>query len=86
MKLLTLEEWIKTIYSSDYPSLQTLQRWARNGNIYPPPEKLGKQYRVREDAIYIDPLNYSPSYYKSKLLQFIDKTRSASPVSLNKKR
>jgi predicted site-specific integrase-resolvase len=86
MKFLTLEEWIKTIYSSDYPSLQTLQRWARNGNIYPAPEKHGKQYRVREDAIYIDPLNYSQSYYKSKVLQLIDKNTYVTPSSLNKKR
>jgi predicted site-specific integrase-resolvase len=86
MKFLTLEEWIKTIYSSDYPSLQTLQRWARNGNIYPAPEKHGKQYRVREDAIYIDPLNYSQSYYKSKVLQLIYKNTYVTPSSLNKKR
>lgn len=57
-KLLTLEEWSHQTYSSDHPTKQTLQRWARGGYIYPAPEKHGRIYRVREDAIYINPKNY----------------------------
>ncbi|VEI18948.1 Excisionase-like protein [Serratia plymuthica] len=52
---LTLEEWCNGIYPGKKPSLQTLQRWARNGNFYPAAEKHGKQYRLVPGAIYIDP-------------------------------
>ncbi|MBE0150239.1 excisionase [Serratia fonticola] len=58
VKFLTLEEWSHKVYSSDFPTKQTLQRWARGGYIYPAPEKHGRVYRVREDAIYINPKNY----------------------------
>ncbi|HEC1651069.1 TPA: excisionase [Yersinia enterocolitica] len=58
-KLLTLEEWCDEIYKTDKPTIQTLQRWARNGNIYPAPEKHGKQYRVKPNAIYIDPKDFN---------------------------
>ncbi|CAI0822764.1 Excisionase-like protein [Serratia proteamaculans] len=52
---LTLEEWCNDIYPGKKPTLQTLQRWARNGNFYPAAEKHGKQYRLVPGAIYIDP-------------------------------
>ncbi|MGN7975430.1 MULTISPECIES: excisionase [Serratia] len=58
MKLLTLEEWANRTYSDSLPSIKTLRRWARNGNFYPAPEKHGRTYRIREDAIYINPKNY----------------------------
>jgi hypothetical protein len=61
MKLLTLEEWSEKTYEGKRPTLQTLQRWARNGNLYPAPQKHGKEYRVREDAIYINPGDYGIS-------------------------
>lgn len=54
-KLLTLEEWSDKNYESHKPSIQTLWRWARNGCIYPAPEKHGRQYRVQPTAIYINP-------------------------------
>ncbi|WP_447879759.1 excisionase [Serratia fonticola] len=55
-KLLTLEEWCDETYTGGArPTLPTLQRWARNGNIYPPPEKHGKKYCVKPGAIYINP-------------------------------
>ncbi|HEY3982470.1 excisionase [Cedecea sp.] len=82
MKLLTLEEWSKRIYSDTPPTLPTLQRWARNGNIYPPPEKHGKQYRVREDAIYINPRTFALSNHKP----LIDRIMNESPISGSKKR
>lgn len=57
-KLLTLEEWAQETYNSKQPTPQTLQRWARGGNIYPAPEKHGREYRVRPGAIYIQPKSY----------------------------
>ena len=55
-KLLTLEEWRDETYAdAAKPTIPTIQRWARNGNIYPPPEKHGKQYCVKPGAIYINP-------------------------------
>ena len=55
MKLLTLEEWCDLKYKAHKPTLQTLQRWARAGKIYPAAEKHGRQYRVMPDAIYLNP-------------------------------
>ncbi|EKM5742832.1 excisionase [Enterobacter kobei] len=57
VKLLTLERWAEERYE-DPPPIGTLRRWARNGNIYPPPEKEGTQYKVRPDAVYIRPNKY----------------------------
>ncbi|XHF49461.1 MAG: excisionase [Enterobacter roggenkampii] len=56
-KLLTLERWAEERYE-DPPQIGTLRKWARNGNIYPPPEKEGTQYMVRPDAIFIRPNKY----------------------------
>ncbi|RNM06906.1 excisionase [Dickeya undicola] len=58
-KLLTLEEWCARNYSDKPPTIQTLQRWARSGRIYPVPEKHGREYRVTENAIYINPKDFS---------------------------
>ncbi|ENG1466260.1 TPA: excisionase [Yersinia enterocolitica] len=58
-KLLTLEEWCDETYKTDKPTIQTLQRWARNGNFYPAAEKHGRQYRVKPNAIYIDPKDFN---------------------------
>jgi hypothetical protein len=54
-KKLTLEEWCDETYSGKKPKLQTLWRWARNGNFYPPAEKHGKQYWLTPGTIYINP-------------------------------
>lgn len=54
VKLMSLESWAKARYE-DPPPIGTLRKWARNGNIYPAPEKEGTQYRVRPDAVYIRP-------------------------------
>ncbi|QFH71037.1 excisionase [Enterobacter sp. E76] len=53
-KLVTLEEWAEDTYTCP-PSVATLRRWARNGNIYPPPERHGTRYQVEPNAIYIRP-------------------------------
>lgn len=61
-KLITLNEWRYLRYSKDsLPTIQTLQRWARAGKIYPTPEKHGREYRVSEDAVFINPKDYKLS-------------------------
>lgn len=54
-KLLTLKEWCDDTYESYKPNIQTLWRWARNGNFYPPAEKHGRQYMLKPGTIYINP-------------------------------
>ncbi|QIP56870.1 excisionase [Hafnia alvei] len=46
--MLTLEQWNKTLPKPR--NMETIRRWARNGQIYPPPIFDGHQYFVREDA------------------------------------
>ncbi|QKJ87466.1 Excisionase [Paramixta manurensis] len=53
MSWLTLDEWCEENYPGKKPSHQTLMRWARNGNLYPPAEKHGREYRVKPETIYI---------------------------------
>ncbi|HFK4650116.1 TPA: excisionase [Serratia marcescens] len=55
MNNLTLLEWCAEAYPGKKPTLQTLQRWARNGNFYPAAEKHGREYRLAPGTIYIDP-------------------------------
>ncbi|HDL7455146.1 TPA: excisionase [Yersinia enterocolitica] len=74
-KLLTLEEWAEETYRSKQPTPQTLQRWARGGNIYPAPEKHGREYRVQPGAIYIQPKSY-------RLVKEILKTSPSTSSSL----
>ncbi|TNH43801.1 excisionase [Photorhabdus luminescens] len=50
MQMLTLDEWASDRYRSRPPSLSTLQRYARNGYFFPPAQKEGGIWRVREDA------------------------------------
>lgn len=85
MKFLTLEEWSQKNYASDYPSIQTLQRWARNGNFYPGAEKHGRSYRVKEDAIYINPRTFILRNHESKTNPLIAQIMKESAVSGRKK-
>lgn len=48
-KKILLTQWADARYDPA-PPLFTLRRWARNGEIQPPPEKVGKAYYVRADA------------------------------------
>ncbi|CAI0968207.1 excisionase [Serratia quinivorans] len=59
VKLLTLEEWASRTYADNIPAVKTLRRWANSGNIYPAPEKHGRSYRVKENAIYIKPHSFT---------------------------
>ena len=44
-----LVDWARKHYSKP-PSLYVLRKWVREGQIYPPAEKVGKEYHVHEDA------------------------------------
>ena len=44
-----LSDWAAQHYSPP-PSAHILRRWAREGQIYPPPEKVGQTYYVPESA------------------------------------
>ena len=49
MKRIPLPDWAAQHYNPA-PSAWVLRQWARQGEIYPPPEKVGRSYYVREDA------------------------------------
>ncbi|MGM5531627.1 excisionase [Mixta calida] len=53
-KLMNLQEWASATYTQP-PSLSTLRRWVREGRIYPCPELHGKEYKLKPDAVYVDP-------------------------------
>ena len=44
-----LTDWASKHYAPA-PSLFTLRRWARDGEIWPAPEKVGKSWMVEESA------------------------------------
>ncbi|WP_395701231.1 excisionase [Aquabacterium sp.] len=48
-KKILLLEWASRRYDPP-PPLFTLRRWAREGEIQPPPELVGKAYYVLENA------------------------------------
>ncbi|ELI7923481.1 excisionase [Yersinia enterocolitica] len=51
--MLTLEQWNRTLPKPR--NLDTIRRWARNGQIWPPPIFDGHQYFVQENAIKLLP-------------------------------
>lgn len=53
-KYVSLTTWAGMYYDNP-PTPGTLRRWARDGNIYPPPELQGREYQVEPDAFYIKP-------------------------------
>ena len=53
-KLISLETWLAQTYGGDAPGIATARRWARDGKIYPAPEKHGRRYFVDPDARYTD--------------------------------
>lgn len=55
MQLITLEAWLERHYAEPRPSIYTARRWAKRGHITPRPQKHGRSYRVREDAVYRNP-------------------------------
>ncbi|RRS06460.1 hypothetical protein EIP75_02135 [Aquabacterium soli] len=54
-KFQKLREWADEQFGSCAPkSDETLRRWARQGKIIPRPKKIGKEYAVRSDAVYVN--------------------------------
>ena len=49
MKRIPLPDWAAQNYSPA-PSAWVLRQWAREGQIYPSPERVGRSWYVREDA------------------------------------
>lgn len=52
VKRVTLPVWAAKLWDPP-PSQRTLERWTRNGNIIPAPQKVGRSYYVVPDAKYV---------------------------------
>lgn len=65
MKLITLAEWAESKFSQPYKK-GTLWMWARTGRIYPPPEKIGRNWWVEPNAKYVNPHNLKDVAQKTK--------------------
>jgi len=48
---ISLEKWGARNYDPA-PHIDTLRGWARDGKIYPPPQKVGRAYYVDEHAVF----------------------------------
>lgn len=61
--LIPLEQWNRTKFGGRY-SLKTLRLWAKSGYISPPAQKVGRDWLVDSDAIYLKSLtvNNIPIY------------------------
>lgn len=61
-RLITLAAWAARIYGDAAPSIFTLRRWCRDGNILPLPKKHGRTYYVSEKARYVS--HRDPNYVR----------------------
>jgi len=52
-RYIPLFDWAKRTLDPP-PSIRTLRSWARTGRIHPKPMMIGREYRVREDAVLVD--------------------------------
>nr|WP_315249224.1 excisionase [uncultured Duganella sp.] len=50
-RFITLQEWAELNFSK-VPHNNTLLRWVNEGHIQPQPEKIGRIWRVKRDAVY----------------------------------
>lgn len=50
-KMIPIIEWARNHFDP-IPSTSTLRVWAKSGMIIPPATKVGREWRVRADAIY----------------------------------
>jgi len=55
-KKITLQAWAAKNFDPP-PSLYTLRKWARDCWIWPLPEKVGRDWRVEEDAKFVGARN-----------------------------
>ena len=53
-QLIPLDQWNSNQYGGKF-SMNTLRAWARNGNISPAPEKVGRDWLVDQSARYVKP-------------------------------
>jgi predicted site-specific integrase-resolvase len=51
-KYITLQEWAEAMFSK-VPHYNTLLRWVHDGRIQPQPEKIGRCWQVKRDAVYM---------------------------------
>lgn len=51
-KQIPLHEWAARNFDPP-PAQRTLRAWAKNSRIQPRPQMVGREYRVREDAVYV---------------------------------
>jgi len=58
-RLTTLEAWARAKYGEHAPNMDTLRRWAREGKIFPAPQKQGRAYYLPEHAEYVNDYNNS---------------------------
>lgn len=58
-KLVPLNDWAAQRYSPP-PSAGVLRQWRRTSDIYPPPELVGREWYVREDAYRISSHSSGP--------------------------
>lgn len=49
MKKIPLKDWAAARYDPP-PSARTLQKWAREGDLHPPPVKVGRSYYIAANA------------------------------------
>jgi hypothetical protein len=49
-----LATWASRLFPVKTPSIHTLRRWVREEKILPKPVKTGREYRVAENAVYIN--------------------------------
>lgn len=63
-RLITLQQWAREVYGDEAPCANTLYAWARGAKIYPAPEKHGRTYFVRPDAVYSPCGRPAPSLVK----------------------
>lgn len=54
-KKITLQAWAEKQQFEPLPARKTLQRWARLCWIWPIPKKVGRDWRVDDDARFIGP-------------------------------
>lgn len=52
-RYITLHEWAESMFSK-VPHANTLLRWVHDGRIHPQPEKIGRLWRVKRDAKYVN--------------------------------
>lgn len=52
-RYVTLAEWAELMFSK-VPHTNTLLRWVHEGRIQPQPKKIGRAWRVKPNAEYVE--------------------------------